>query len=511
MGMEGFAVPSGPTADYGASLTFSVILTCVMAASGGLIFGYDVGISGGVSSMESFLRQFYPGVLKKMIEKGTSNEYCVYDSQSLTAFTSSLYIAGLFASLVAGKVTKAIGRQAVMLLGGAMFFAGAALNAGAVDIAMLIIGRMLLGFGVGFTNQATPVYLAEIAPPRWRGAFTSGFQFFLSVGVLIANLTNYGTNHIKRWGWRLSLGLAAAPATVIVIGAFFLTDSPSSLVVRGKLDAARAALRRVRGPDADIDAELKDVIRSVEESKKNEEEAYRRIIRREYRPHLVMAIAVALFFQLTGVIVLAFFSPLLFRTVGFGSDAALIGAVILGAVNLGSISVSTFTIDWLGRRPLFMIGGLVMIICQVAIAWIMGAQIGHNGEGTMPHGYSVAVLLLVCGHSAGFGVSWGPLNWLIPAEIFPVEIRSAGNGITSAVGLGCTFIQTQTFLAMLCAFKYATFAYYAGWIVIMTTFIALFMPETKGVPLESMNAVWAQHWYWGRFVRERKQVIDESA
>jgi MFS transporter, SP family, sugar:H+ symporter len=103
--------------------------------------------------MESFLSKFFPHVLRKMIEKGMSNEYCVYDSQSLTAFTSSLYIAGLFASLLAGKITKAIGRQAIMLLGGAMFFAGAALNAGAVNIAMLIVGRMLLGFGVGFTNQ----------------------------------------------------------------------------------------------------------------------------------------------------------------------------------------------------------------------------------------------------------------------------------------------------------------------------------------------------------------------
>lgn len=109
--------------------------------------------------------------------------------------------------------------------------------------------------------KATPVYLAEIAPPRWRGAFTSGFQFFLAIGNLAANLTNYGANHIERWGWRLSLGLAAAPAFIIVVGAFCITDSPSSLVVRGKLDAARAALRRVRGPDADVDAELKDVIR----------------------------------------------------------------------------------------------------------------------------------------------------------------------------------------------------------------------------------------------------------
>lgn len=179
-------------------------------------------------------------------------------------------------------------------------------------------------------------------------------------------MVNFEANHIKIWGWRLSLGLAAAPSLLIVIGSIFITDTPSSLVLRGKLDAAKSALQHVRGPDADTDRELKDVIKSVEESKHNEAGAFRRIFMREYRPHLVMAVAVALFFQLTGVIVLAFFAPILFRTVGFGSNAALIGAVILGSVNLVATSCSTVMLDRLGRRPLFMIGGVIMVICQVS-------------------------------------------------------------------------------------------------------------------------------------------------
>lgn len=148
---------------------------------------------------------------------------------------------------------------------------------------------------------------------------------------------------------------------------------------------------------------------------------------------------------------------------------------------------------------------------KVGIAWIMGAQLGTNGAKQMSHSYSVAVVVLVCGHAAGFGLSWGPLNWLIPSEIFPVEIRAAGNGISAAVGLFCTFIQTQFFLSMLCKFKYGIFAYYAGWIVVMTLFIALYMPETKGVPLESMNSVWARHWYWKRFVKCEERVDDQAA
>jgi sugar porter (SP) family MFS transporter len=350
--------------------------------------------------------------------------------------------------------------------------------------------------------QAAPVYLAETAPPKWRGAFTTGFQLFLSIGNLAANLVNYGTSRIPTWGWRLSLGLAAAPAAVIVAGALLIPDTPSSLLVRGRpVEEARAALRRVRGAKADVDAELEDVARAVDAARAHEEGAFRRILRREHRHHLAMAVAVPLFQQLTGVIVIAFFSPVLFQTAGFGSDAALMGAVILGAVNLGSTLLSTVTVDRYGRRPLLLTGGFVMIICQVAVAWIMGSQIGADGGNAMARPYSLAVLALTCVFSAAFGWSWGPLAWVIPGEIFPVEIRSAGQGISVAVNLGATFLLTQTFLSMLCALKYATFIYYAAWVAVMTAFVVAFLPETKGVPLEAMGAIWERHWYWRRFVQ----------
>jgi MFS transporter, SP family, sugar:H+ symporter len=213
--------------------------------------------------------------------------------------------------------------------------------------------------------QAAPLFLAEMAPSQWRGALTAGFQFFLALGVLIAGITNYFTSR-HTWGWRVSLGLAGVPAIFIFVGALFLTDTPSSLVMRGRVERARAALLRVRGARADVDAELKDIVRAVEVARQSEDGAFRRMAtRRSYRPHLVLAVAVPMFFQLTGVIVLSFFAPLLFRTVGFGSNAALMGAVILGAVNLVVLLLSTLVIDRYGRKVLFMVGGVVMIVCQV--------------------------------------------------------------------------------------------------------------------------------------------------
>ncbi|WVZ85911.1 hypothetical protein U9M48_032769 [Paspalum notatum var. saurae] len=467
--------------------------------------------SGGVSEMEGFLKKFFPELLKRTAH-ANKDVYCIYNNQALTAFTSSLYAFGMLGTLVASRVTRRVGRQTIMLIGGSLFLVGALVNAGAANIAMLIVGRMLLGLGLGFSGQATPVYLAEVSPPRWRGGFISAFPLFISIGYLVANLINYGTSRIPEWGWRLSLGLAAVPAAVMVVGAAFIPDTPSSLVLRGKHDAARAALQRVRGKGVDIGAEFADIVAAAEHDRRNEEGAFRRILRREYRPYLVMAVAFPVFLNLTGVAVTAFFSPILFRTVGFESDAALMGAVILGLMNIAGILGSGFAMDRYGRKLLFMIGGALMFACQACYTLIatfffysctiIGSHLGNGSK--MAKGYAVTVLVVTFIFSASFSWSWGALYWTIPGEIYPVEVRSAGQGTAVALNLGLNFLQAQFFLAMLCCFKYGAFIFYASWLVVMTAFAVAFVPETKGVPLESMGDVFARHWYWGRFVKGQK-------
>lgn len=498
--MDAAGAGNGAASGYSSQITFTVVMSCLMAASGGLIFGYDISITGGLTQMESFLQEFFPEIVEKM-HNAQQDSYCIFDSQVLTIFVSSLYLAGVFACLVAGHVTRKVGRRNSMLIGASFFLAGAILNCAAVNIYMLVVGRILLGFAVGFTNQSAPVYLAEIAPARWRGAFTSIFHFFLNVGMFMADLVNYRANTIANWGWRLSLGVGIVPAAVILVGAFFIPDSPNSLVLRGKVDEARDSLRRIRGPSADVDVELKDIVQAAEEDSRHKTGAFRRIGRREYRPHLVMAVGIPVFFELTGMIVVTLFTPLLFYTVGFTSQKAILGSIITDVVSLASVTVAALSVDRYGRRSLFMLGGGIMLVCLVGMAWVFGAQLGTNGEKAMPRPYAVAVVALVCLFTAGFGVSWGPLKWIIPSEIFPLEVRSAGQSMSESISLTLTFVQTQSFLAMLCSFKYGSFAYNAGWVVVMTAFVILFLPETKGVPIEAMGAVWARHWYWKRFVK----------
>lgn len=214
--------------------------------------------------------------------------------------------------------------------------------------------------------KATPVYLSEVAPPKWRGAFNTGFQFFIGIGVVVANCLNFVTAK-RSWGWRLSLGLAVVPAAIMTIGALLILDTPSSLIERGKVEQARQSLFKVRGKHSDVEAEFAELKKASDVAKEANREPFMTIFERQYRPHLVMSIAIPFFQQVTGINIIAFYAPVLFQSVGLGSDSALIAAIILGLVNLASILVSTGVVDRYGRRFLFMEGGIQMFACQVCI------------------------------------------------------------------------------------------------------------------------------------------------
>ncbi|XP_042520887.1 sugar carrier protein C-like [Macadamia integrifolia] len=497
---------NGAGKDYPGKLTMYVVLACIIAASGGLIFGYDIGISGGVTSMDSFLSKFFPSVYHK--EKGdkSTNQYCKFDSQILTMFTSSLYLAALVASVCASTVTRKFGRKISMLFGGVVFFAGAGINAGAKDVAMLIIGRILLGIGIGFANQSVPLYLSEMAPYKFRGALNIGFQLMITLGILFANLINYFTAKIEGgWGWRVSLGGAAVPAAIITIGSIFLPDTPNSLIERSSREVAKEKLQKIRGTP-DVDDEFEDLVAASEASKKVEH-PWRNILEPKYRPHLTMAIMIPFFQQLTGINVIMFYAPVLFKTIGFGDNASLMSAVITGMVNVLATFVSIMLADNWGRRKLFMEGGIQMFICQIAVAILIGMKFGTSGQADhLSKGYAIIVVLFICIYVSGFAWSWGPLGWLVPSEIFPLEIRSAAQSINVATNMIFTFIIAQVFLTMLCHLKFGLFFFFAGWVFVMTIFIYFLLPETKGVPIEEMSRVWKRHWYWGKYIPDEDVI-----
>ncbi|KAM7255347.1 hypothetical protein ACFE04_020588 [Oxalis oulophora] len=486
---------------YPGNLTWYVIITSIVGAMGGLIFGYDIGISGGVTSMNSFLIKFFPSVyVSKNNHSSSTNQYCQYNNSKLTMFTSSLYLAALVSSVFASWITRKYGRKKTMLGGGFLFLLGAILNGVAQNVGYLIGGRILLGVGIGFSNQAVPLYLSEMAPYKHRGALNIGFQMMITIGILIANVLNFFFAKING-GWRWSLGLACVPALFVTVGSCFLSETPNSLIERGQNDIAKEKLKRIRGVE-DVDEEFLDIVHASEESRKVND-PWSNLLKRKYRPQLIMSVFLPFLQQFTGINVIMFYAPVLFNTLGFKDNASLMSAVITGLVNVMATIVSIVAVDRVGRRKLFLQGGIQMFMSQIVIGICIAAKFGTSGNpGELPALYAVAVVVLICVYVAGFAWSWGPLAWLVPSEIFPLEIRPAAQSITVAVNMLATFVVAQVFLLALCHMKFGLFFFFAAFVFAMSWFIYLLLPETKGIPIEEMENVWREHWYWKRFIVE---------
>ncbi|KAI3443503.1 hypothetical protein Pfo_000168 [Paulownia fortunei] len=471
---------------YPGKLTWYVITALMAASAGGLIFGYDIGISGGVTSMAPFLKEFFPSVYHKEAGDKSTNQNCKFDSQILKLFTSSLYLAALIASFFASAMTKKFGRRKSMMLGSLIILVGAIINGAAVHVSMLIVGRFLLGIGVGFAKQSVPLYLSEMSPYNYRGTFNICFNLKATIGNLVANLFNYFFAKIQGgWGWQLSLGLAGLPAAIILISAFFLSDTPNSL--------------RIRGVE-NVEAEFNDIIAARDEARLLHDNGPWRILLRQqcYRPQLAMAVLIPFFQQFTGINVIMIYAPVLFKTIGFGSDASLMSSLITGLVNVGATFVSLRYADRWGRRSLCLSGGIQMLIFQITIAALIGAKYGVKGDQTdIPKWFAVLVVMCICIYVAGF--AW--------SEIFPLEVRSSGQSTEVAVNMLFTFIVGQTFLRMLCVMKFGLFIFFAFFVVVMTLYCYYFMPETKNIPIEEMTQVWRKHWFWKRFMDDPKMHL----
>ncbi|KAG9148872.1 hypothetical protein Leryth_020833 [Lithospermum erythrorhizon] len=411
---------------YEYKITWYFIFACIVAASGGSLFGYDLGVSGGVTSMDDFLEEFFPKVYRHKHEHLEETDYCKYDNQVLTLFTSSLYFAALISTFGASYVTRNKGRRASILCGAVSFFVGAVINASAINIAMLIIGRSLLGVGIGFGNQAVPLYLSEVAPAKIRGAVNQLFQLTTTLGIFVANFVNYGAEKIHPWGWRLSLGLATVPATLMFVGGLFLPETPNSLVEMGKLEDARKILEKVRGT-TNVDAEFSDLI-DASRAAQAIKHPFRNLLDRKNLPALVLGgIGIPAFQQLTGVNSILFYAPVIFQSIGFGSDASLFSSAFTSAALVLATFISMGYVDKFGRRAFFLEAGIEMICCLVAVAVTLALKFGQGEE--ISKGIGVFLVIVICIFILGFGRSWGPLGWLVPSELFPLETRSAGQSM----------------------------------------------------------------------------------
>ncbi|EEF36715.1 sugar transport protein 6 [Ricinus communis] len=484
--------------DFPAKLTFQVLICSIIAAFGGLMFGYDIGISGGVTSMDDFLEKFFPTVYVKK-HRAREDNYCKFDNQLLQLFTSSLYLAAIVASFVASVMCKKWGRKPTIQAASVFFLIGAVLNYVAKDLGMLIAGRIFLGAGVGFGNQAVPLFISEIAPAKHRGGLNICFQLLITIGILTANIVNYFTSKIHPHGWRYSLGGAAGPAIILLIGSLAISETPTSLIERGKHEQGKKVLKKIRGVD-DVEEEFSEILNAINLAKQVKN-PWGKLMSTTYRPQLFCGTILQIFQQFTGINVVMFYAPVLFQTMGLGGDASLLSAVVTDSINVVATLIAIACVDKVGRRSLLIQAAVQMFIAQTVMGAILATQL--KSTNMIPRSYALAVLVLICVFVSGFAWSWGPLGWLIASEIFPLETRSSGFFFAVSMNMFCTFIIAQAFLTMLCHLRYMTFFFFAVFLFVMGLFAYCILPETKGVPIDEMNErVWSKHWFWKRYYRD---------
>ena len=199
--------------------------------------------------------------------------------------------------------------------------------------------------------------------------------------------------------------------------------------------------------------------------------------------------------QFTGINAIMFYVPVLFSTLGSGRSASLLNTVIIGAVNVLATFVAIFTVDKAGRRRLFLVGGIQMVLALVCTGVLIGIEFGKYGT-NLPQGTAIAILIVICVFVSAFAYSWGPLGWLVPSELQTLETRAAGMSSAVVVNFLFSFVIGQAFLSMLCAMRWGVFIFFAAWGVVMTIFIFFLLPETKGVPVEKVQVLFAQHPTW---------------
>jgi MFS transporter, SP family, galactose:H+ symporter len=439
-----------------------VYVAASFAALGGLLFGYDTGVISGALIF-----------IKREFGLTTAAEEVV---------VSGVLLGATIGAIFGGKAADLFGRRRVLLVTAAIFGIGALASAVASSPTMLIISRVVLGLAIGLASTNVPVYLSEVAPPHARGWVVSLFQLAVTVGIVVAYLTDYAFAGIE--GWRWMLGLAVVPALVFGTGMFFLPETPRWLIRGGHHEVAQRVLVRIR--------ELPDVSVEIEEIKASlaqqaESGHWTDLLRRQVRPALVVGLGLAIFQQITGINTVIYYAPRILQSAGFNSaSGAILATVGVGVVNVGMTIVAMFLVDRAGRRPLLLVGIAGMIITLGAL--------GLSFRISNPSG-QLAWISVIClmGYVASFAISLGPIFWLLIAEIYPLKIRGLAEGTAATFNWASNLIVSLTFLTLVEKLgASSTFLLYAVASVASWVFAYCFVPETKGRSLEQIEAFWRE-------------------
>ncbi len=447
--------PHQAVAEVQPASTGFVILAAIFAAVGGLLFGYDTAaISGAVI----FIKQQF----------------------SLSTFPEELVVGMVLvgaatAALGGGRLSDWLGRRATLMLTSVIFIIGALICAFSGSFQILLVGRTIVGLGIGLASTTVPVYISEVSPPQARGWQVSLFQLAITIGILVAYVVDYA--FAGSGGWRWMLGLAAVPGLILGLGMIYLPESPRWLAKHGQAEKALKILGRIRG-GSNVDAEFQEIQGTL--SHDEEHGKWSELLRPAVRPALIVGIGLAVFQQITGINTVIYYAPTILQSAGISSaSGAILATAGIGVVNVVMTLVSMWLIDRMGRRPLLLIGtaGIIVSLAVLGFAFLRpGGSLAR-----------VAVVTLMV-YVASFAISLGPIFWLLIAEIYPLKIRGMAEGTAAASNWAANLLVSLTFLSLVQGLgPTRTFWLYALFGVGAWIFSYYLVPETKGRTLEQIE------------------------
>ena len=468
-----------------------VVLLTLIATLGGLLFGYDTAvINGAVDSLKAY---FIDPRFTDLTNPAQANA-----ANSLLGFlVSSALIGCIVGGLIGGWVSTRFGRKRGLVMAAVLFLVSA-LGAAAPEFPFAPIGhggsgymanfvlyRILGGIGVGLASMLSPMYIAEIAPPKIRGNLVAWNQFAIIFGMLVIYFVNFGiskTGSGDAWlntiGWRYMFLSGTIPAGLFLMLLFFVPETPRYLMLKGNEPGARAVLAKLVTPE-EAEKEFAEIRRSLQVHHSGKLLSFGMGL-------ILIGITLSVFQQFVGINVVLYYATDIFRGMGLSTNASLFQTIIVGAVNLTFTVVAILAVDKFGRRPLQIVGALVMAVSMISL----GTNFWLGGTGTV----AIASMLI---YTAGFAVSWGPVTWVLLSEIFPNQIRGKAMAVAVAAQWIANYLVSWTFPILdknpylVDHFKHG-FAYwiYGGMSILAALFMWRVVPETKGHSLEEIEAVW---------------------
>ncbi|MGZ8538963.1 MAG: sugar porter family MFS transporter [Flavisolibacter sp.] len=433
-----------------------LLLWSIVVALGGFLFGIDVAVISGA-------------------EQEIKKVWNLSDVMHGVAIGMALY--GTVIGAMAGGIPAArFGRKKTLIWIGIFYLVSAVGSALANDVYVFMIFRFLGGLAIGASSVVAPMYITEIAPAKNRGKLVATFQFNIVFGILVAYFTNYLLQDMGEESWRWMLGVVAIPSFIYCILMFFVPESPRWLIVhKGDYDTARSILE-VSDPTG-VDDALRDLHKSIDEEKQKESLAS--FFTKRYSKPIMLAFLIAAFNQLSGINAIIYYAPRVFELAGIGKEAAFLQSAGIGFVNLIFTMLGLYLIDRIGRKKLMLIGSIGYIISLSAVA--AAFEFGWLG------GMIVPVLLFV--FIASHAIGQGAVIWVFISEIFPNSVRAYGQSLGSATHWILAAVIASVFPIMAERFGAAPlFIFFAAMMVLQLLWVVFKMPETKGVPLEQLEA-----------------------